>query len=364
MAPGRAFLLLTLALAVACAPPKPAAPSATSTRLPPPVQPTGVNAPGPPAPSPAPPVPTTEAVEFGMTAIGAPNWGVFVAQTRGYFEALAIVVNETVVSSAAAGVVALVSGSLDIVSANPDPMIRAVARGSDIGIVGATVNPPIFGLYSSKPITTVAGLRGQTLSIGGREDVTAYLLDHMLAPNGLRRDNYETVYAGGADRLRALQVGAVQGALLIQPFDVQARREGYPLLLQSNQYVQDLPFAAYAVSRAWLGSEPNRGRLVRWLAAAYRGSQDLCDPAQKDAMVRILADKTRVPEEDARETYELLIEETRSMKCDLRLRLDELQKVIDYIAEMGDLAPPLPDPSRIVETSPLDQAIARVHSYP
>jgi NitT/TauT family transport system substrate-binding protein len=227
-------------------------------------------------------------------------------------------------------------------------------------MVGATVNPTIYGLFGNKNVAGLPALRGQTLSVGGPKDVTAYLLTRMLEPNGLHGGDYDLIYAGSTpDRYQQLQTAAVAATLLTQPFDLVARREGFPVLLYSNQYVTNLPTTTMTVTRAWVENEQNRTRLVRWLAAIYKASQALCDPAQKDAMVRILADTARLPEEDARQTYAFLVEETRSVKCDLRLTSDELQSIVDYIVALGDLAPPLPDPRRIVDPSYLDQAIAR-----
>jgi hypothetical protein len=77
-------------------------------------------------------------------------------------------------------------------------------------------------------------------------------------------------------------------------------------------------------------------------------------------MIGVLAERTRLSEEDARQTYALLVEQRQAIRCDLRLTPEELQTVIDYIVELGDLAPPGPDPRRMVDPSWLDQAIARV----
>jgi hypothetical protein len=77
-------------------------------------------------------------------------------------------------------------------------------------------------------------------------------------------------------------------------------------------------------------------------------------------MIRILADKTQLSDDDARQTYALLLERTQSIKCDLSLGADELQKVVDYIVEMGDFSPPGPDPRRMVDPSYREQAIGRL----
>jgi ABC-type nitrate/sulfonate/bicarbonate transport system substrate-binding protein len=207
----------------------------------------------------------------------------------------------------------------------------------------------------------VADLRGKTIIVGGPKDVTVYLMDRMLAPQGLQKTDYDMVYAGGTpDRLRALQSGAVHAAILLQPFEFAARREGYTYLIDTYTYVRNLPFSSFAVTRGWLGDQGNRDRAIRFLMAIYRGGQDVCDASQKEAMIRILAEKTGLSDEDARDTYALLVEDKRSVKCDASLTAEELQQVINYIVEMGDLPAPGPDPRRIVDPSYLEQAVARL----
>ena len=77
-------------------------------------------------------------------------------------------------------------------------------------------------------------------------------------------------------------------------------------------------------------------------------------------MIRVLADKTQLSEDDARQSYDLLIERTHSIKCDLTMTPDELQKVVDYIVEMGDLAAPGPDPRRVIDPTPREEGLARL----
>ncbi|MBX5492821.1 MAG: ABC transporter substrate-binding protein [Chloroflexi bacterium] len=300
-------------------------------------------------------------MSYGYTSVGANQWALYAAQAKGYLIEHGITIDENVMGSAAAGAQALAAGSLDIANSNPDPLVRAVASGADLLFVAGTQNPPIYGLYSQKDITAVGQLRGKTIIVGGPKDVTVYLLDRMLAPNDLRPGDYDLVYAGGTpDRLRALQSGAVHAAILNQPSEFAARREGFPLLVDTYQYVKNLPFSVFAVTRGWLEDPRNRERAARFLAAVYRGGRDLCDPAQKEAMIRVLADRSQLSEEDARETYALLIERTQAIRCDLSLTAEELQLVINYIVDMGDLPAPGPDPRRIVDTRVLQEGIVRL----
>jgi NitT/TauT family transport system substrate-binding protein len=357
--------LTAVLLAVACTPAPSAAPSSSAapagaSPAAPAPPPAAAGAAASPASAPA-AAPAPQELTYGYTALGANQWALYAAQARGYLTQQGIALDETNMGSAAAGVQALASGSLDLTNSNPDPLIRAVANGADLIFLAGTLNPPIYSLYGQKDVTSLDMLRGRTIIVGGPKDVTVYLLDRMLAPHGLQRGDYDMVYAGGTpERLRALESGAVQAAILTQPFEFAARREGFPFLIDTYDYVKNLPFSSFAVARGWLETAANRERAVRFLAAVYRGSQDVCDPARKEAMIRVLADKTRLSEEDARQTYDLLIERAHAIKCDLSLTPDELQKVIDYIVEMGDLPAPGPDPRRVIDGSPREEGIARL----
>jgi ABC-type nitrate/sulfonate/bicarbonate transport system substrate-binding protein len=301
-----------------------------------------------------------EPLAYGYTSLGANQWGLFVAEARGYLAEQKIAFEATSMGSAAGGVQALASGSIDVTNSNPDPLVRAVASGADLVFLAGTQNPPIYSIYAQRDVRSLADLRGKTVIVGGPKDVTVYLLNRMVGPHGMSATDFDLVYAGGTpDRLRALQSGAVQAAILLQPFEFAARREGYTYIVDTYDTVRNLPFSSFAVARSWLNDQGNRERMIRLLAAIYRGGQELCDPTQKEAMIRILAEKTGLSDEDARDTYALLLEEKRSMKCDSSLTAEELQQVINYIVEMGDLPAPGPDPRRIVDGSLLEQAVAR-----
>jgi NitT/TauT family transport system substrate-binding protein len=354
---------LTAMLLAACAPAPGAAPVPTSSAAAPaparaaPAAPASQAASAPAASVPAAPEP----LSFGYTALGANQWALYAALAKGYLPEQGIALDETNMGSAAAGVQALASASLDLTNSNPDPLVRAVANGADLVFLAGSLNPPIYSLYGQKDVTSLDMLRGRTIIVGGPKDVTVYLLDRMFEPHGLKRGDYDMVYAGGTpERLRALESGAVQAAILIQPAEFAARRQGYPMLIDTYDYVKNLPFSSYAVARGWLGNTANRERVTRFLTAVYQGSQDVCDPAQKEAMIRILADKTQLSEDDARDTYALLIERAHAIKCDLSMTPDELQKVVDYIVEMGDLPAPGPDPRRVIDPAPLAAGIARL----
>src|SRR5215218_6013972 len=103
---------LVLLLAAACASGPGGAPPAGGPAAAPPTSAPAGSA----SPVSAPPAP--EVLTYGYTSLGANQWALFAAQARGYLTEQGIVLDENNMGSAAAGVQALASGSLDITNSN------------------------------------------------------------------------------------------------------------------------------------------------------------------------------------------------------------------------------------------------------
>ena len=89
----------------------------------------------------------------------------------------------------------------------------------------------------------------KTISVGGAKDITRIFLERMLAPNGVNPGAFDMVFAGATSaRFSALQVGAVDAALLTSPFSFHAQAAGFTNLGLTTQYVQDLPFSGTIVN--------------------------------------------------------------------------------------------------------------------
>src|SRR5690242_18082456 len=86
----------------------PAAPAAAATA--PAAAPTGGSAAGA--------VPALQPLTYGYTALGANQWALYAALARGYMTQQGIDLDESNMGSAAGGVQALASGSLDVTNSN------------------------------------------------------------------------------------------------------------------------------------------------------------------------------------------------------------------------------------------------------
>ena len=293
-------------------------------------------------------------IDFGITSLTAFSLPHYIADARRLYAAENLAV-DMIVGGAATGVIRQLSGgSLNIGQAATNQTLRAIMSGAPIKIVaGAAANAP-FRLIAAKAITGWSDLKGKTISVGGVSDVTLYFLHVMARKNGLRDSDYDVVYAGGSpDRFAQLLSGAVAAAMLTNPLDTTALQQGF---VELGRVPRDLPRWAQnnlVVNTAWAAQ--HRAAVVAFLRVHVRATDILYDPAERDDVIRILANYTNSSLETATAAYELFVsEEVIAPKG--ALFEPGIQANLDALKELGEIktAPPLGefiDPSFIAEAA-------------
>jgi ABC-type nitrate/sulfonate/bicarbonate transport system substrate-binding protein len=300
------------------------------------------------------PAPSTAAaaqripLSVGFVSLNALAWAFYAAEALGSFEQEGLALDTSVLGSAPQVTTAVVSGSVDVGNAAMDVHIRAVERGADLVWFMTELGVPIYALLGRPNVGSYADLRGQTIIVDSPNGITSWLTRRMLATAGLGPDDYNYIYAGAtSDRFAALTAGGVAAAILIQPFDFAAERQGYRRLGNSNDVVRSYEFVGYTTRRDWLNrNEDAAARLIR---AYLAGQRWLYDTTNKERAIQVLSDKTRLSPEDARATYELYVERERPFPPGGRINPAGVQAVLDALVELGELTPPTPPPSKYVE---------------
>jgi ABC-type nitrate/sulfonate/bicarbonate transport system substrate-binding protein len=293
-------------------------------------------------------------VNIGFTSFTAATWQFYAAEALGTFEQEGLAPDIAALGSAPAVTTALVGGSLDLGVAAMDIHIRAVENGGNVTWFLTEFANPLYRLIARQGINSYADLRGRTIVVDTPNGITFYLTRRMLAQAGLGPDDYSFVFAGGTpDRMAALQAGGVDAAILFQPFDFAAVRQGYRDLGNSKEVMPAFEFAGYTMRPDW--ARANENTIARFIRAYLAGQRWLYDPANKDRAIQLLSERTRLATEDASATYELYIERERSFPPGGRINLAGVQAVLDALVDLGQLQTPTPPPSKYVDPSYLDR---------
>jgi len=298
-------------------------------------------------------------VEQGQVVLANSYLDIYVAQARGLFTEQGLAVESTVFNDPGTASRAFVSGDISFANIGLDYMLRAAERTNNVIIVAGQERRPGFALIATPDVADYAGLRGQVLAVVGPNDGTTLLLRRMLVANGLHDGDYDMQVVGGTpNRVAALQAGVAKGAMIAAPAFFSLLDQGMRLLGLSADYVGEWAFSNHYVRRDW--AERNRDTVVRYLTAIVKADRWIYDPANKEEGIRILAEATRTQPEMARRTWEFAIEQLGSHARDGEVSLAGVAAIMEQLADIGELARPLPPPERYVDLRYLEEARQRV----
>ena len=254
-----------------------------------------------PARAQAPPAPM--AVSYGILNYTAAEWPLILAQDEGFFKKEGIAVSVVSLSSPPNVINALASGAVNVGEDGTDSIIAAVSRNLPLKIVAPIFAADPYSLIVSPSITSIDQLKGKTVMLGTKQDVTAITFAAMLKPHHLTLDDFSIVVAGSTPaRYQALLSGNAQGSMLLQPFDLLAESQGYHVLESSgHDTLKNWLFTTLAVNTSWAAA--NKPAVTAMIKALREGVQ--YGAAHKADAIKTLIAYTKTTPEIAEKTYNL-----------------------------------------------------------
>jgi ABC-type nitrate/sulfonate/bicarbonate transport system substrate-binding protein len=341
-----ALLALAMLLMAACAPANaPASGGAAGAREAPAAAPAGT-APAPAAPAQA--APTT--LTIGLLPGSAFQWATYVAQEKGFYAAQGIEPDVVQLGSPNEAARAVVSGSVPIAHYSVDAAVRAIEGGGNLVVVGSEISNPAFSLIVQPEIGDYVGLRGKSIAVSAPKDGAAVVLRLMLRAKGLGDGDYDFASVGTTpNRYAALKSRQADGAIMTQPIDFVAMGEGFRLLGRSTDVLQHFMYMSITANRDW--SREHRPELVRYLRGLGQGIDWLYDPANKDAAIEVLMERTKADRDAVAKTYAVYVEEGKVIPRYAEASLPGLEQFLQAMIDLGDLPGPTADPLRYVDPS-------------
>jgi NitT/TauT family transport system substrate-binding protein len=283
------------------------------------------------------PIAKAETITVGLVgAVSSTHWPMYIGLTKGYFAAADLQLDMVFVQSSAAMVQQLTAGSLNVALSTglADPL-RAIDKGSPIAIVRIEMQAPPYAILAKPAIKRMTDLKGKVISIGGVKDITRIYLERMLAPNGVKPGEYDTVYAGAtAARFSALQGGAVDAAILLPPFNFYAESSGFTNLGLTIDYAKELPFSGSVVNRTWATS--HKAALDRLLAVLNKSLTWFSDSANRAEAIKIMVEASRLSEADITKTYDF-IHGRDFFDSTGKVSTAKLNAMLTALKELGDI---------------------------
>jgi len=280
-----------------------------------------------------------------------------IAQRKGFFSREGINLAMVPIEGGANNMMAaLDKGTVEITRTATPYLIQAVLKGSEgIAIAGETLTP-IYSLIAKPEIKTFADLKGKVVGLSLAVDTISISTRKLMAKNGIKEGDFKVKeLVGTPTRADCLRKGECDAVPLGQPEDFLLMKQGYQRLGVSTDAVPSFLFTVSAVRKSW--GEKNQEALVRYVRGLASAFRFMRDSANRDEVVRMTAETTGSPEEIARQTLSLYFEPDRGVVPKQgELDVKGLGQVIQFMAEAGELKPPLPAPERFVDLQYLKAA--------
>jgi ABC-type nitrate/sulfonate/bicarbonate transport system substrate-binding protein len=280
-----------------------------------------------------------------------------IAQRKGLFTREGINLEIVLIEGGAGNMmVALNKGAVEITRTTTPYLIQSVLAGSEgVAIAGETLTP-IYSLIAKPEIKTFADLKGKVVGLSLAVDTISISTRKLMAKNGLKEADFKVKeLVGTPARAACLRKGECDAVPLGQPEDLVLLKEGYQRLGVSTDAVPNFLFTVSAVKKSW--GEKNRDVLVRYVRGLASAFRFMRDPMNRDEVVRMAIDTTGSSEEIIRQTLALYFEPDRGVvPKQAELDVKGLGQVIQFMAEAGELKPPLPMPDRFVDLQYLKAA--------
>jgi ABC-type nitrate/sulfonate/bicarbonate transport system substrate-binding protein len=270
-------------------------------------------------------------VKLGWVSVSAANSAIWSAEDGGYLKKYGLDATVPNFADSTQAVAALISGGTDInCGVSGTAIVAANLQGSDLIIVGSTINVFPNSLYGKSSIPNVAALKGKKVGvtrIGTASDTAARL---GLKSGGLDPDkDVEYVQTGGLNEtVAALSANQIDAGALSPPQTLAARKLGFKELIDVSTLGLEYVYNGVALSRAYAQKNPQIVEAV--LKAMIEGEHRFRTDAAFGK--KLIADRAKLTDQaEIDETYTLfatkyLKEPPTPTEAAMRTVLDELSK--------------------------------------
>jgi NitT/TauT family transport system substrate-binding protein len=318
----------------------------------------------------------TSEVRIGIQYVTA-DGGLFLANDLGFFREQGISVTFNRMNDAATITNALATGQLEVAGATITPgTFQAAARKLDLKIVGdKNFMSPARGDLPAMSGTrlavrpqfdkgdlkaTLEALRGKKLAIHSKLSIQVVYLGMLLEKYGMSLEDFAITPVLSPDQTAALKNGAIDAAVMQEPYFSQAVRQG--IAKPASDLTEQLPAQGVSSTALLYGKQflenPDLGRkfMIAYVKGVRAYNDALFHGKDKSKVLDLISKNTDVPVADLEKTY------PPGIDPDQRIDPSWIKTCHDFYRSNGTLDKDV-NVADLVDTSYRDAAIKELGSY-
>lgn len=199
-----------------------------------------------------------EALRIAYTSIAVVYGPLWLTQEAGLFKKYNIEPEFIYIAGGPPSLQALIAGDVAIAFTAGGATVAANLQGSDVVLLGATIDSLPFEMWSIPSIKTPEQLKGTRLGVSRIGATTDFVARHLLKKWHLQPDKDVAIFqtGSGPQIFAAMKGGSVQsGVLSTGPETLSAESAGYTRLADVSASGLVYPFGPFAARQAFLKSQ-------------------------------------------------------------------------------------------------------------
>jgi ABC-type nitrate/sulfonate/bicarbonate transport system substrate-binding protein len=291
-------------------------------------------------------------------------WPIWAAQRQGFFERHGVTIKNMYTGNSVNQMVGAIKGEFDLITTALDNVMaydegegspEAPKEADLIAFMGG--NNAALTLIARPEIESIKDLKGRDLAVDAISTGFSFVLQEILAQNGLTAADYKLVPFGNTNaRWQALQKNQAVAGLLTPPISQTAIAQGYVSLAEAAGFLGGYQGVVAATRRDWAKANPDA--VVGFIRGYREGLDWLRAPSNRPAAIAILV--AEIPETTpalAEETYAVMVADPHGFDAGGKLDLAGVKRVFDLRRRYGPQGKPATDVARFVDETYFDLAV-------
>jgi ABC-type nitrate/sulfonate/bicarbonate transport system substrate-binding protein len=255
----------------------------------------------------------------------------------------------------------LAAGEFQVAHAAVDNAVAMVERAKHDVIIVTGGDSSMNEFFAQPEVRSIADLKGRTVIVDAPNTAYALQAKKILRMHGLNDGDYTLKPVGGTlFRYRAMRENKdLAASMLNPPFSVDAPGAGLKSLGRAVDLIGPYQATGAWVLRKW--ATANADTLERYIAGLIESTRWAVARENKDAAVKILAERFKLQPQVAERTWEMLADPKFGLAPDARFDLAGFKNVLALRAEIeGDWGGKPPAAERYIDLSYYERALKKL----
>ena len=290
----------------------------------------------------------SQPITVGYASLAGTETALWVGKETGLFDKYGLDVTLKRLGGSSLVVQTMVAKEIAVSQIGGTAVIDARLAGADLVYLASVIDTMVSSIHSLPSIKRIEDLKGKKLGVTRFGSITDFFGRYALKTKGLIADKDVGIVQTNdlPNTLASLKIGAIQAGVVVAPFTLEARKMGFPELVDMTKIGGPFPFNGVVVTREFLKKDADTvRRFMKGYVEAIAYSLK-----NHDQTLKIIGQYTRTTDpEILEETYRVNV--ANAFRRTPYPSAEGFKTILDFVADTRDPKAKSIDPKSVIDTS-------------